>query len=56
MEVSGQFHVLAALPPGEIAPDAHWIRGWVGPRASLGDVETRKIYPYRNSHSETSVV
>jgi hypothetical protein len=29
MEVSGQFHVPASLPPC-----THWIGGWVGSRAS----------------------
>jgi hypothetical protein len=28
--------------PGERAPSSHWIGGWVGPRASLDNVE--KIY------------
>jgi hypothetical protein len=25
------------------APSAHWIGGWVGPRAGLDDTENRKI-------------
>jgi hypothetical protein len=29
--------------PGERAPVTHWIGGWVGPRASLDDVEKRKF-------------
>jgi hypothetical protein len=29
--------------PGEIAPGAHWIGGWVGPRTGLDDVEKRKL-------------
>jgi hypothetical protein len=35
--------------PGERAPGTHWIGGWVGPRASLDDVEKRKflILPWR---------
>jgi hypothetical protein len=33
--VSGQFHALAALPPGEAAPGTYWIGGSVGPRAGL---------------------
>jgi hypothetical protein len=42
MEVSVHFHIPAALPlpPGERTPGAHWIEGWVGPRAGL-DVVTR---------------
>jgi hypothetical protein len=43
MEVSGQLHALAALPPRETAPDTHWIGGWVGPRAVLDVVVKRKI-------------
>jgi hypothetical protein len=39
LEVSGQLHALAALPPGERAPGTHWIRGWVGPRAGLDDMK-----------------
>jgi hypothetical protein len=45
MEVSGQLHVPAALPP---VP--HWIGGWVGPRVGLDAVEKRKILPYRESN------
>jgi hypothetical protein len=29
--------------PGESAPGAHWIGGWVGPRVSLDNVEKRKF-------------
>jgi hypothetical protein len=43
MEVSGQLHTPATLPPGERAPSTHWIGGWVDPRASLDDVENRKF-------------
>jgi len=38
MEVNGQFHALATLPPG-----THWIGGWVGPSAILDTVVKRKI-------------
>jgi hypothetical protein len=38
MDVSGQLHVPAALPPG-----THWIGGWVGPTAGLDAVEKRII-------------
>ena len=41
MKVSGQLHAVAALPPGNI-PDAHRIAGWVGLRAGLDVLETRK--------------
>jgi hypothetical protein len=32
-----------SFTPGERAPGTHWIGGWVGPRASLDDVEKRKF-------------
>jgi hypothetical protein len=35
MVVSGQLHASVALPPGETAPGAHCIRGWMGPRVGL---------------------
>jgi hypothetical protein len=31
------------LQARERAPGAHWIGGWVGPRASLDNVEKRKF-------------
>jgi hypothetical protein len=40
--MSGQLHVPAALPP-EKEPGTHWIGGWVGPRASLGNVKKKKL-------------
>jgi hypothetical protein len=40
---------------GEKAHDTHWIRGWVGPRAGLDDVENRKFL-YEDSNSDLSVV
>jgi hypothetical protein len=44
MEVGGQLHALAALPPEkEPLPGTHWIGGWVGPRAVLDAVMKRKI-------------
>jgi hypothetical protein len=43
MEVSGQFHAPAALPPGERVPDTHWIGSWVDPRVSLDAVEKRDL-------------
>jgi hypothetical protein len=37
--------------PRERAPDTHWIGGWVGPRAVLDTVVTRKIAnPRRESN------
>jgi hypothetical protein len=29
--------------PGERAPGAHWIGGWVDPRTGLEDMENRKF-------------
>jgi hypothetical protein len=43
MELTGQLHARAALPPRERATDIHWIRGWVDPRAILDAVVKRKI-------------
>jgi hypothetical protein len=45
MEVSGQLHAPAALPPVERATRSHWIGGWVGPRACLDAVDySREIF------------
>jgi hypothetical protein len=43
MEVSGQLHAPAALPPGK-SSGTHFIGGWVDPRASLEDLEKRKFF------------
>lgn len=45
MEVSGQFHVLAALPPG--VPVTHRIGGWLGTRAGLHAMENREVSTFR---------
>jgi hypothetical protein len=51
MEVSGQLHASAALPPGK-ATGTHWIGGWVGPRAGLDAVVgLNKSYKHRKEHS-----
>jgi hypothetical protein len=42
MEMSGQLHALAALPPGKYPPSTRWIGGWVGSRAGLDAVVKRK--------------
>jgi hypothetical protein len=42
MEVNGQLHALATLPPRERAPHTHCIGGWVVPRAGLDAVAKRK--------------
>jgi hypothetical protein len=53
MEVSGQVHATAALPPGK---DPHWIGGWVGPRAVL-DVVKRKIpSPHQELNLRTPII
>ena len=41
MEVSGQYHTPAALPPGEDF-GIHWIGGWVGPKVGLDILEKKK--------------
>jgi hypothetical protein len=52
MEVSSQFHALAALPQ-ERAPCTHRIGGWVGPRAGMDTVPKRKIpNPRRDLNSD----
>jgi hypothetical protein len=43
MEVSGQLHTPAALPPRERDTGTHWIGSWVNPRAGLDAVVKRKI-------------
>jgi len=37
VEVSGQLHALAALPPGK-NPSTEWIGAWVVPRISLDSI------------------
>jgi hypothetical protein len=57
MEVSGQLHAPAALPPKERAPGTHWIGGWVCLRAVLDAVVKRKIpSPRRESNPKTPIV
>jgi hypothetical protein len=52
MEVSGQLHDPAALPPS-----THWTGGWVGPRAVLDAVVKRKIpSPRQESNPRTPIV
>jgi hypothetical protein len=36
-------HPVRFTPEREIAHGTHWIGSWVGPRASLDDVEKRKF-------------
>jgi hypothetical protein len=57
MEVSGQLHAPAALPPGKEALAPISIGGWVGPRAVLEAVVKRKIpSPRRESNPRTPIV
>jgi hypothetical protein len=57
MEVSGQLHVPAALPPRERAPSTHWIGGWMGLRAVLNAAVKRKIPSHRReSNPRTPIV
>jgi hypothetical protein len=52
MEVSGQIHAPAALPPGK----EPWIGGWVSPRAVMDAVVKRKIpSPRRESNPRTPI-
>jgi hypothetical protein len=55
MEVSGQQHAPAALPPGK-ASFTHCIRGRVNPRAGLDDMEKWKSLPHQDSNSAPLVV
>jgi hypothetical protein len=57
MEVSGQLHAPAALPPGKEPPGTHCIGGWVGPRTVLDTVVKIKIpSPRRESNPRNPVV
>jgi hypothetical protein len=57
MQVSGQLHASAALPPEKETPGTHWIGDWVGLRAVLDAVLKRKIpSPFRESNPRTPVI
>jgi hypothetical protein len=57
MEVNGQFHAPAYLPPRERTPSTHWIGGRVGPRIGLATVSKRKIpSPRRQSNTDHPIV
>jgi hypothetical protein len=43
MEVSGEIHAPAVLPPRKSQPGTHWKGGWVGPRADLDATEKRNL-------------
>jgi hypothetical protein len=54
MEVSGHLLVPVTLQ-GERGRGAHWIRGWVGPRASLGapsGSQTLAVQPAAHRHTD----
>jgi hypothetical protein len=42
MKMSDQLHINVALHPGKKVPSAHWIGGWVDPRAEMGTVKKEK--------------
>jgi len=55
MDMSGQFHAPATLPPGKKALGTYCIGGWVGPRTGLDVVVKRKIaIPCQNSKPQSS--
>jgi hypothetical protein len=41
MDMSGQLHTFAALPPGKDS-GTHRVGGWIGPRADVDVFERRK--------------
>jgi hypothetical protein len=41
--MSGQLHAPATVIPRKEPPGTHWIGGWVGPTASLNDMEKCKF-------------
>jgi hypothetical protein len=55
LQVSGQFQAPGCITPGERAPAAHWIEGWLGLRAGLDDKEIKNSWLYRDSNSDPSV-
>jgi hypothetical protein len=44
------------LYPWNRAPGTHWIGGWVGPRASLDDVEKKKFIEFIGTRTPTPSV
>jgi hypothetical protein len=56
MEVNGQFHDPAALPPWDVVLGTDWIGIRVGHRARLNTVEERKITNLcRESNHDSSI-
>jgi hypothetical protein len=57
MEVRGQLHAPAALPPRERTPDTHLIGGWLALRAVLDMVVEREIpSPCQESNPRNLIV
>jgi hypothetical protein len=55
MDVSGQIHAPAALPPGK-NPGAHYTRGWVSRGAGLHFLEkTKSLSPAASDISNTRI-
>jgi hypothetical protein len=54
MEVSGQLHAPAALPPGERVAVTHWIRRLGGPHRRTGCCWEEKSLPCRESNRNSS--
>jgi hypothetical protein len=50
IELHGQLHAPAALPPEERVPGTYCLGGWVDPRVGLNAVEKRKIFHCRESN------
>jgi hypothetical protein len=57
VEVGGQLHASASHPHRETIPDAHWIGGWLSPRAGVGVLEKRSIsFPCGESNPSFSAL
>jgi hypothetical protein len=47
---------LGRFTPRKRASATHWIKGWVGPRTSLDDVEKKETLPNRDSNSDSLAI
>jgi hypothetical protein len=56
MDVSGQLHDPAALPPWETVPGTHWIGGLVGPRTVLDAVVKSNSESRLESNPRTQII
>jgi hypothetical protein len=54
MEVRGQLHALAALPPG-INRGTHWVGGWLGSTTSLDVVEKTDFFAVPGPNTGSSL-